>query len=224
MSFFSFTFFHRPILISQTCRNCFWNNFLSHAKIFKLSQRRDRRERVAPSLQSHSGRLSYRIMPLRNSPCPPSASSFLMFAQTKARCIWFSHLKKQKNSPALMVSSTRRRLVEVWHRKTSVALKNCKCFSSHLLCTDEMQDTWKEKKKPVGFWMSYVFISLHCCLWFCFWCSFAFFSCNQQSKSSPPLSGVMQLHYLNVVLPLFHCHLLFCQVTLGLVYWINASR
>lgn len=59
----------------------------------------------------------------------------------KSQMFLIQSSKETKNNPALMVSSTRRRLVEVWHRKTSVALKNCKCFSSHLLCTDEIQDT-----------------------------------------------------------------------------------
>lgn len=56
----------------------------------------------------------------------------------------------------------------------------------------------------MGLWVSYVFISLSCCLCLC--CSFAFLSWNQRSKSSPPLSSVLQLHYLDVNLPLCHYH------------------
>lgn len=69
-----------------------------------------------------------------------------MFAQTKARCIWFSHLKKQTNekscSNGVFYSSTLNWSVAQKDMRTWGTLKYCKCFSSDLLCTD------------VGFWVS----------------------------------------------------------------------
>lgn len=82
------------------------------------------------------------------------------------------------------------------------------------------------RKKPVGVWVSCLHQSALLLLVLLLLLMFAFLNFNQQSKLTP-LSGVMQLHCLNVDLSLFHYHILLsvsyaCQLVW--CSWINASR
>lgn len=157
---------------------------------------------MALSLESCSRHLIYKNK--ASLPLPSSSCFKLSYVCTVKSQMYLIQPSKEKKSSPLMVFCSFPLIWSVTYKDISSwgALKCCKCFSCHRLCSGEIQGTCREKACQVKYELclhqSTLLLVVSADQ------NVFFFSCNQQIILAPFLNGFMLPDCLN--LKLFHYH------------------